>query len=584
MKYVVLTAFALIGSLELLGCARKPLVPVTPWADLADDSLSFFTTSTDPGGLKVCYVFDRGDGSTTTTDYFMSGDTVWNAHKFAGSVVRYIRVKARSEKGAESGWSPSLRFKPSRPPELGDIVAGPLHWAVDRWYHLSLSVSDPEGDSVAVKFLWGDLPAAGWSAFVPSGSVITDSCKWSVVGSHTVSIVLKDKGCMVSSPVEAVTVSISPMAILWTNFDDDRSYDATPTLGAIAGAPVLYCEACDGVDCYGLDGQPKWRAPLSTGTGFAASLSPDGSSLYLTDYNWGLVGFDAATGRRKWALALNCGYTPVVGPDGAVYVAAFDSDAVLKRVRDHGDSAAVDWSVSMGDNGSDCRPVLGRNGVIYAAGYDDVQRFSTLTAIDTGGKVLWKDTMHGSGVGSPVIDSRNRILVAGPDLYLYCFNPDGSVAWKVPTNALWTSCTAVAGDDQVIVTDKYGNVTSFDSDGGQRWQTALEISGGNTPCVAQDSTIIVGDAEGYLYGLSASDGSAKWQFSMWDSLDYAKRRARVAEGDNCPSTVIGPNGDLYLACEDGLFWVSSSDLRLAGTAWPTYNHDAAHSGWAGRPQ
>ena len=70
---------------------------------------------------------------------------------------------------------------------------------------------------------------------------------------------------------------------------------------------------------------------------------------------------------------------------------------------------------------------------------------------------------------------------------------------------------------------------------------------------------------------------------MWDSLDYARRRAPRSEGDCIPSTVVGPSGDLYLACEDGLFWVSSSDLRMANTAWPTYNHDAARSGWAGRP-
>jgi len=71
-------------------------------ADVANDSLSFFTVSADPGDLKVCYVFDWGDGDTTTTGFAKSGETTWCAHEFTGAVVRYIKVKARNEKGVES--------------------------------------------------------------------------------------------------------------------------------------------------------------------------------------------------------------------------------------------------------------------------------------------------------------------------------------------------------------------------------------------------------------------------------------------------------------------------------------------------
>ena len=167
MKYLIPAALALFGALALVGCARKPLTPVTPWADLADDSLSFFTTSTAPGGLKICYVFDWGDGSTTTTDYLMSGDTGYCSHEFADTRVHYVRVMSRNEKGAHSGWSPSLRFRLSQPPQLADTICGLRCGAVDRWYHSSVRVTDPDGDSVAVRFVWGDLPAGSWSTFVP---------------------------------------------------------------------------------------------------------------------------------------------------------------------------------------------------------------------------------------------------------------------------------------------------------------------------------------------------------------------------------------------------------------------------------
>jgi hypothetical protein len=32
------------------------------------------------------------------------------------------------------------------------------------------------------------------------------------------------------------------------------------------------------------------------------------------------------------------------------------------------------------------------------------------------------------------------------------------------------------------------------------------------------------------------------------------------------------------------YCVAIGKARLANTAWPTYNHDNARSGWAGRPQ
>jgi outer membrane protein assembly factor BamB len=582
MKYFIPVVLALLGALALVSCARKPLTPVTPWADLADDSLSFFTTSTDPGALQVCYVFDWGDGSTTTTDYFASGDTGYCVHGFDDTRVHNIRVRARNEKGSSSGWSPSLRFRLTQPPELADTIAGRPRWAVDRWYHASVRVTDPDADSVAVKFVWGDLPAAGWSAYVPSGSIVSDSCRWSVIGPHTVSVVLRDKGGTMSGSNAVKTVSVSKMAVLWTNLDDERSYEATPTLGSISGQPVLYCKATDAVDCYGLDGRLRWRAPLSTASGYAASLNSDGSCLYLTDYDYGLVCLDAATGRQKWSLELNEGYcTPAIGPDGAVYVAALDSDYVVKRVNDCGDSAVVEWSVPVGYNGYACGPVLDRNRVVYATGCDYLSGRSALVAIDADGTVLWRADTPGRSGGSPVIDSRNRVLIADWQGYLTCFNPDGALAWSVLTNQLWPNCAAIGRDDQVIVTDVTGGIFSFDSAGRQQWQTADGVYGGNTPCVAQDGIIIAGDPED-LYGIDANTGLTLWEFSAWDSLEYAKRRASIAEGDGNPSVVVGPAGDLYLASWDGLFWVSNSDLRMANTAWPTYNHDNAHSGWAGR--
>jgi hypothetical protein len=573
-------------AVALTGCASRPLTPATPWTDIANDSLSFFTCGTDPRGLKVCYVFDWGDGDTSTTGYLPSGTTGWCSREFADSAIRNIRVRSRNERGAESGWSPALTFRPSNPPQLTGTITGFRRWAPNRWYHASVRVNDPDGDSVAVKFVWGDVPESGWSAYVPSDSVVIDSCRWIPTGPHTVRVVLKDKGCMVSRPSVVETVNVSSMAVIWTT-SGYRGYPGTPTLGSIDGEPVLYCENDDDfLDCYGLDGRLRWSAQMWRNTGFAASLNSDGSRLYLTDYDSGLACLDARSGQKQWCLKVDsAACTPTLGPNGGIYVLARDR---LVRVHDSGDSAVIDWASSL-EGSSPVRggAVVGRNSATYVVVFDTSMHRTALVALDATGSVLWRDTTHMRWGGPPVIDSRDRILVADESGYLHCFNPDGTLAWSAPspTQSILPGCTAVGQDDKVVVTDEEGTVMCYDSTGRIQWaSTFTDAEGGTTPCITEDGTTIYYDAESDRVRGIGSYGQVLWAFDVSDSLHHSRRGARLDEGYELPSAVIGPNGDLYLANEGGLTCIAHGGLKLANTAWPTYNHDNAHSGWAGRQQ
>jgi len=207
-----------------------------------------------------------------------------------------------------------------------------------------------------------------------------------------------------------------------------------------------------------------------------------------------------------------------------------------------------------------------------------------LVAVDPGGSVLWKDSARIQEGGIPVIDGQDRVVVSDLYGYVYCYNPDGSLAWSAATVELCPNSNAIGRNDDVIVTDLDGNVICLDASGGLRWSLALRTSGSTTPCVAEDKTIIVYDAEGHVYGVG-DDGELLWDFAYYDSLDLNRRVPRRCDGDDYPSPVIGPNGDLYLAdgcC--GLMCIAHGGLKLANTAWPTYNHDNARSGWAGRQQ
>ena len=562
----------------LTGCAKKPLTPVTSWADVVNDSLGFFTTSTDPGDQKVCYTFDWGDGSKTTTDYCTSGDTCCCSHEFSDTRAHYVKVRARNEKGAESPWSPYLKFQPSQAPYLADTIAGLRRWAADRWYHTSIRVRDPDGDSVAVKFVWDDQPAASWSSFLPSGSVVADSCRWTTTGLHSLRLVLRDKGHTFSRPSEVKTVSVSSLAIIWHNCDGERSYSATPTLGSIDGEPVLFCISdVATVDCYYLDGRLRWSVPITEGTEYAASLSPDGSHLYVMDY--GLICLDTRSGLKRWVQYFGAPATAAVGPGGIIHVI---EDNHLYRIRDCGDSSVyanseLPSNYDYTQNGV----VVGRNGTAYVTGLDGFDR-TILVAVDSAGSILWQDSSHITQGGHPVIDSQDRVVITD-ECGVVCFNTDGTLAWSVRTSELCPNSTVIGSDDQIVVTLVCGWVMGYDSSGRVLWTSTVGVDGWNTPCVARDSTLILSDAQGECVYCIGPNGNTRWEFSIWDSLDARSRQTSRLEGDACPSPVIGPNGDIYVACIDGIFCLAAGDLRMANTAWPTYNHDAARSGWAGRP-
>jgi len=588
---------ALTGALVVLaGCATPPSVPATPVADIRDDRLVFFTVCTDPKGLKVQYVFDWGNGDSETSVYHPSGETIFAARAFPDTGTFHIKAKARNEAGHMSKWSDECLFHASMPPQMADTIVGFTRWAVDRWYRPSVKVMDPDGDSISVKFIWGDSLASGWSPFVASGSTVTDSVKWQTTGCRVVRVVLKDKGSMVTSPALSKTVSVSPVAVLWYTPDlEELGSLASPAMGEIDGEPVLYVAADPLVVCLGLDGSLKWTTDLDWCWDFAPSLSNDGRRLYLADEWKGLLCLDAQTGSLLWdPTAGVCTGTPSVGPDGAIHSQTIElsSDtAFVIRVRDCGDSAHVEWRVRFPVVPSEpgWGVTIGGDGIAYAVCYSGIERGGTLVAIDTMGTILWQDTTHLKGsypLYAPVTDSRGRVIIGDDDGNLHCFNPDGTTEWSTYVGwGMYHGGIAVGYDDRIYFQSEDERLHCYDSDG--RWVWAEHIPNGgsssSSPCALSDSTVLLyssGDGELNCFSW---DGNVLWTFVIEDSVEEAGRsRGRRDEGDGETTPLVGPDGNVYLAGDFSVYCLAIGKARLANTAWPTYNHDNARSGWAGR--
>jgi outer membrane protein assembly factor BamB len=598
VKY--LTAVALAMSVAFVACAKKaPLTPATPWADVLGDALCFFTVATDPGGLKVQYVFDWGNGDTAVTGYYKSGDTAHSARVFRDTGTFHIKVRARNEQGRASKWSDECLFHASMPPQLVDTIVGFPRWAVDRWYRPAVKVTDPDGDSVSVKFIWNDSTASNWSPFVASGSVVSDSVRWSTEGRRVLRVALKDQSGMVNQSAGVKAVTFGKVGVVWyTPENAELGSLVSPAMGEIDGERVLYVDVYDGIACLYLDGSVRWETAVGWGPSFGPSLSNDGSRLYLADDGeMMLYSLDTRTGRVIWQFAYplsECSGTPAVGPDGSVYLQGGVADSgtsFVMRIRDCGDSARLEWRVPfpVWPSLSGWGVVIGTNGTIYACCGIRNDHGGVIVALDTAGAVLWLDSTHIARTDwlyAPVTDSRGRVILGDDSGNLLCFNPDGTLAWLTNVEPLiYHGGITIGFDDRIYCQSDAGRLYCIDSDGNWVWAQYMpdDAYGYTSPCLLSDSTILVSCGEAKVLTCFSWEGEVLWSYNLMDSVETGRHGSKD-EGDGDGAPAIGPDGLAYVGDDYFFYCFSIGNAGLANTAWPTYNHDNARSGWAGRPQ
>jgi len=112
---------------------NKPSRPDGPTSGKINEEQTYTTSSTEPDGDKISYMFDWGD--TTNSGWigpYSSGQTASASHTWTDQGSYEIRVKAQDEHGAQSDWSEPLsvsmpRNKPlNKPPFLQFLENHPM--------------------------------------------------------------------------------------------------------------------------------------------------------------------------------------------------------------------------------------------------------------------------------------------------------------------------------------------------------------------------------------------------------------------------------------------------------------------------
>jgi len=115
-----------------IGANSPPNVPSTPSGPTTNNwnsPANYSTSTTDPDGDIVAYIFDWGDGTETVTRFTNSGATVTATHKWILCGTHNIKVRAVDKYGAISDWSSSKTiYIPIEDPSRYHFETGKQGW------------------------------------------------------------------------------------------------------------------------------------------------------------------------------------------------------------------------------------------------------------------------------------------------------------------------------------------------------------------------------------------------------------------------------------------------------------------------
>jgi outer membrane protein assembly factor BamB len=491
------------------------------------------------------------------------------------------------------------------------VPSGPDYDRTGQQLAFSSSASDPDEDSVAIRFDWGDGDTSAWSSAVIGGAVVTDSHAWSGADTYAVRAQARDsRGALSgwSNPhsLSIVSDSLPRAPILeipsgfvvgdtmaneiavrdpnedsvavrvswgdgdttdWSELAHDggrvmfyHAWRDTGTMLVTAQARDAKGFVSDWSKAYGVSvWRPKWRYRTDDRIQSSPAIGADGT-LYIGSFDHCLYAIDPQ-GNFRWRkeTGSRISSSPAVGPDGTVYFGSQDSS--LYAVNPDG---TLKWSGKTG-GAIQSSPATAADGTVYV-GSDD----SGLYAFDTNGALKWSYSTGGTVRSSPAVAEDGTVYVGSNDHHLYAIDPNGALKWSVATGDVIYSSPAIGSDGTVYFgsNDKY--LYAIDPSGVVKWRYPIGSAVRSSPVVAADGTVYVGSDYSHLFAIDPQ-GTLKWQY---DAECYIANSPAVASdgtvfftSDGCYLYALYPDGSLRWKKRPAESFESSPAIGSDGTVY-----------------
>jgi outer membrane protein assembly factor BamB len=490
----------------------------------------------------------------------------------------------------------------NRPPDVPAVPTGPTYCSKDTTYTFSTIVTDPDGDSVAVRFDWGDSTVSGWTSFVPSGDTIAGTHVWRDTGAYELSVQATGEGQQRSGWSNALVVRVvlrNPPNMPHVIDGPDRGgQDTSYTFATSASHPdgitvairfawgdgdtsdwstfvpsgdsVAMSHAWTAPDTYAVTAQARdtgsgrslwslpcsirikppdtlriWRLRLADSGGTMSSspaIGPDGT-IYVGSADSSLYAVNP-DGTVKWRYAAfaNVQSAPAIAPEGTVYFGS-DRNCVCALNPD----GTLKWSYSTGGSVRSS-PAISADGTVYVGSTDH-----RLYAFDPTGTVKWSYLTGSTVSSSPAISADGTIHVGSYDHHLYALNPDSTLRWRYDFGENINYASASIGADGTVYcgadrNDWFQSFYALNPDSTLKWACSVEGDVRSSPAIAGDGTIYVGSTSHSVYALN-SDGTPRWSYQTGGTVRYS-------------SPAIASDGTVYVGSSDGYLYALSPDGRL----------------------
>ncbi|MEM7138543.1 MAG: PQQ-binding-like beta-propeller repeat protein [Myxococcota bacterium] len=305
------------------------------------------------------------------------------------------------------------------------------------------------------------------------------------------------------------------------------------------------------------------------------------------------------TGARVFA-------SPVVGPDGVIYVGSLDGQFVALNPdgslrwryaagqKIYPTALVVGTSVVFGTNQGelasltlegqprwklpledviDASATLGPDGRIYVVA-------NGAYAVDLLGRMHWHRPTAAHVRTAPTIHPARLIIIGTTEGTLLALRPDGSLAWETQVGGAIEGAASVDDDGQIYVGTGNGSVVALDVTGRIVWrfQTGDEVRA--TPAITRDGVVVVGSYDGYVYGIT-STGALRWKVQTGGRVRASARidtdgRVYVGSQDNF-LYCIDPNGSVRWRFNIGQDVDSTVDIARDGTLYVGSDDGGVHA-------
>jgi hypothetical protein len=190
---------------------KTPTKPEGPEEWAIDIEATFTSSTTDPDGDNIDYLFDWGDGTDSGwVGPYGSGQTGQASHAWTELGEFQVKAMARDQYGILSEWSEpaTIKIVENDPPEKPSKPEGPEEWYMDVEATFTSSTTDPEGNSIDYLFDWGDGTDSGWVGPYGSGQTGQAPHAWTELGEFQVKALARDHYGVLSEWSEPATIKI----------------------------------------------------------------------------------------------------------------------------------------------------------------------------------------------------------------------------------------------------------------------------------------------------------------------------------------------------------------------------------------